>query len=89
MAWQHCAWNSTEFYLRSLVPQLNQEASMKRSNVQEQADLFSNVPAPPGLTTLQNHRDELVDLIGRLLWEVVQGPTAAAPKENGHEQDQH
>ena len=62
---------------------------MKRSNIQEQADLFSNVPAPPGLTTLQHHRDELVDLIGKLLWEVVQDPTATAPKENGHEQDQH
>lgn len=61
---------------------------MKRSNVQEQADLFSNASAPPGLATLQQHRDELVDLIGRLLWEVVQGPTATARKENDHEQDQ-
>jgi hypothetical protein len=61
---------------------------MKRSNVQEQADLFSNVPAPPALTTLQYHRDELVDLVGRLLWEVVQGPSARASKENSHEQDQ-
>ena len=77
------------FYLRWLAPQLNQEASMKRGNVQEQADLFSNVPAPPGLATLQHHRDELVDLISRLLREVVQGPTATASKGNGHEQDQH
>lgn len=61
---------------------------MKRSNVQEQADLFSNGPVPPALTTLTNHRDELVVLIGRLLWEVVQGPTATASKENNHEQDQ-
>ena len=61
---------------------------MKDRNVQEQADLFSSVPAPPGLATLQNHRDELIDLIGRLLREVVQGPTATSSKENGHEQDQ-
>lgn len=87
MAWQRCAWSLTEFYLRSLAQQLNQEASMKRSNVQEQVDLFSSVPAPPGLTTLQNCRDELVDLIGRLLQEVVQGPTATPSKGNGHEQD--
>jgi hypothetical protein len=62
--------------------------SMMHSNVQEQADLFSSVTAPPVLTTLQHHRDELVDLIGRLLWEVVHGPSAAAREENSHEQDQ-
>lgn len=62
---------------------------MKHGNVQEQADLFSSVPAPPGLTTLQNHRDELIDLVGRLLLEVVQGPTATPTNGNGHEQDQH
>ena len=62
---------------------------MKHGKVQEQADLFSSVPAPPGLTTLQNHRDELVDLIGRLLREVVQGPTTTPSKGNSHEQDQH
>ena len=61
---------------------------MKRSNVQEQVDLFSSVPAPPALTTLQHQRDDLVVLVGRLLWEVVQGPTATASKENNHEQDQ-
>ena len=62
---------------------------MKHGNVQEQADLFSNAPAPPGLTTLQSHRDELVNLGGRLLREVVQGPIATPSKGNGHEQDQH
>lgn len=61
---------------------------MERSNVQEQADLFRNAPAPPGLTTLQHHRDELVELIGRLLWEVIQGPNATARRGNSHEQDQ-
>jgi hypothetical protein len=70
-----------------LVLQLYQEAWMTRSNVQEQGDLFSNTPTPPGLTTLQHHRDELIDLIGRLLWEVVQGPAAVANKEESDEQD--
>lgn len=60
---------------------------MKHGNVQEQADLFSSVPAPPGLTTLQHHRVELIDLIGLLLWEVVQGPVAVANKERSNEQD--
>jgi hypothetical protein len=61
---------------------------MKRSNVQEQPDLFNSVPAPPGLATLQRHRDELVELLGRLLFEVVQDPSVIATKESGHEQDQ-
>jgi hypothetical protein len=61
---------------------------MKRGNVQEQTDLFTNVPAPPAAATLQLHHDELVDLIGRLLREVIQGPTTQANKENAREQDQ-
>ena len=77
-----------EFYRRSLVSWPNQEMSMQRSNAQEQTDLFSNVSAPPAMATLQLHHDELVDLTSRLLWEVVQGPTAQASRENAHEQDQ-
>ena len=61
---------------------------MQRRNVQEQTDLFSNVSAPPTMATLQLHHNELVDLTSRLLWEVVQGPTAQASRENAHEQDQ-
>ncbi len=61
---------------------------MKRSKVQEQADLFSNEATPVVLTALQHNRDELVDLISRLLWEVVQGPTATTSRGNAHEQDQ-
>ena len=61
---------------------------MKRSNVQDQFDLFSNMLAPPAMTTLQHHHDELVELLGRLLWEVVQGPNKQANKEHAHEQDQ-
>lgn len=61
---------------------------MKRCNVSEQSDLFSNVTAPPALTSLQEHHEELVDLLGRLLWEVVQEANAHASKESDHEQDQ-
>lgn len=61
---------------------------MKHSNAQEQTDLFSNVPAPPALATLQLHHDELVDLISKLLWQVVHGPTTQASKGSVHEQDQ-
>jgi hypothetical protein len=39
---------------------------MKRSNLQEQPDLFGDVPASPAVRTLQIHHNELVDLIGRL-----------------------
>ena len=61
---------------------------MRRSNAIRQADLFNNVPAPPAITTLQLHHDELVGLIGNLLREVVQVPKVMASKENSHEQDQ-
>jgi hypothetical protein len=61
---------------------------MRRSNEQEQNDLFSNLPAPPAMTTLQLHHDELVDLIARLLREVVQVGSTQASQENAHEQDQ-
>ena len=61
---------------------------MKRYDVSEQSDLFSNVTAPPALTNLQEHHDELVDLRGRLLWGVVQGANSRVNKEIGHEQDQ-
>jgi hypothetical protein len=77
-----------EFYRRSLVSWLNQEMSMRRSNAQEQSDLFINVSAPPVVATLQLHHHELVDLISRLLWEVVRGLTAQASGEIAHEQDQ-
>ena len=61
---------------------------MKLSDPQEQADLFSNAPAPPPMATLHLHHNELIDLLSRLLWEVVQGPRAQASREKVHEQDQ-
>jgi hypothetical protein len=76
-----------EFYLPSLAPLPNQEASMKRCSVRGQSDLFNNATAPPALTGLQG-TDELVDLLSRLLWEVVQGAKSQANKEGDHDQDQ-
>lgn len=60
---------------------------MKRSNPPDQFDLFSSIPAPPAMATLQHQHDELVELLGRLLWDVVQGPIQQVNKENVHEQD--
>ena len=60
---------------------------MNRSNLCVQHDLFSNVPAPPKLTSLQLQNDELVELLSRLLWEVARA-TDPSTKETGHEQDQ-
>jgi hypothetical protein len=60
---------------------------MKQSIVQLQSDLFSSVPAPPALTTLQLLHDELADLLSRLLLEAVQGTSAPTSKEEPDEQD--
>ena len=60
---------------------------MKRSNLQVQADLFGSTPARSTTAALQLHHDELVDLVSRLLREVVQAPTTQATKERVHEQD--
>lgn len=76
------------FYRHLLVSETNQEVTMKHSNRQEQIDLFSDQRPPPAMTTLQIHHSELVDLIGRLLREVVQGPATKASQEDAHEQDQ-
>jgi hypothetical protein len=76
-----------EFYLRSLLSCPDQEVSMKRSNLQDQPDLFSDVSAPPALRTLQIHYDELVNLISKLLQEVILDTTSQASKEDAHEQD--
>lgn len=57
---------------------------MKRSNVPVQSDLFTDPPAMPALTSLQQNHEELVDLLSRLLWEVTR-PNAPATRETGHE----
>lgn len=76
------------FYRHLLVSETNQEMTMKRGNMQEQFDLFGNQRPPPVIATLQLDHKELVDLVGSLLREVVQGATTQASKEKAHEQDQ-
>jgi hypothetical protein len=71
-----------------LVPLQIQEASMNRRNVPSQSDLFTGDPAPPVVTSLQRHHDELVDLVSKLLQEVVLDPLVQVEKEKDHEQDQ-
>ncbi len=62
---------------------------MKRSSLPVQTDLFSGGPAPPVVTSLQAQHDELVELLSKLLWEVVQATHASTLEEASGEQDQH
>jgi hypothetical protein len=55
---------------------------------QMQADLFEAASAPAPVTSLQLHRDELVDLLSQLLWQVVRQADAAQRTEDDDEQDQ-
>jgi len=66
---------------------------MKPSQLPVQCDLFSSVPAPPALASLQLHHDELVELLSQLLWNVARSNSDKVPEtiktqENCHEQDQ-
>ena len=45
-----------------------------------QIDLFSSV-LEPAVVSLQYHREELVNLLSKLLQEVVQGPPAGLDEE--------
>jgi hypothetical protein len=53
-----------------------------------QADLFDAAAAPAPLTSLQLHRDELVELLSQLLWQVAGQADAVQRLENDDEQDQ-
>lgn len=53
-----------------------------------QTDLFDAATAPAPLTSLQLHRDELVELLSQLLWEVVRHVDIAQRLESDDEQDQ-
>ena len=61
---------------------------MKRSNPTVQNDLFSSVPAPPALASLELHHDELVELLSQLLWQVASNPDPIPHQESSDEQDQ-
>lgn len=53
-----------------------------------QTDLFGTTSAPAPLTILQLHRNELVDLLSQLLWQVVQQVDVVQLPEDDDEQDQ-
>jgi len=53
-----------------------------------QTDLFDAAPASAPLTRLQLHRDELVELLSQLLWQVARHTDSAQRLEDDDEQDQ-
>lgn len=53
-----------------------------------QTDLFDAVAASALPTSLQLHREELVELLSQLLWQVASHAGVAQPLENDDEQDQ-
>jgi hypothetical protein len=53
-----------------------------------QTDLFDAARAPAPLTSLQLNRDELVELLSQLLWQVASRADVAQRLEDDDEQDQ-
>lgn len=53
-----------------------------------QTDLFDAPAASVPLTSLQLHRDELVELLSQLLWQVARHADVAQQLEDDDEQDQ-
>jgi hypothetical protein len=53
-----------------------------------QTDLFDATTAPAPLASLQLHRDELVELLSQLLWQVASQSGVAQRLEDDDEQDQ-
>lgn len=53
-----------------------------------QTDLFDAAAAPAPLTSLQLHRDELVELLSQLLWQVARHAAIDQRLENDDEQAQ-
>jgi hypothetical protein len=59
-----------------------------RARLLLQTDLFDAGASPAPLTSLQLHRDELVDLLSQLLWQVASQADTAQRLEDDDEQDQ-
>lgn len=53
-----------------------------------QTDLFDAGASPAPLRSLQLHRDELVELLSQLLWQVARHADIAQRLEGDNEQDQ-
>lgn len=62
--------------------------TLPRARPPVQPDLFGTASAPAPLTSLQLNRDELVDLLSQLLWQVVRQADIAQCPESDDEQDQ-
>lgn len=61
---------------------------LRRARPPMQTDLFGTASAPAPLTSLLLHRDELIDLLSQLLWQVVRQADAVQRPEDDDEQDQ-
>lgn len=61
---------------------------LPRVRLPVQSDLFGTAPAPAPLKSLQLHRDELVDLLSQLFWQVVRQADVAQRPKDDDEQDQ-
>lgn len=59
-----------------------------RARPPAQTDLFDAATAPTRLASLQIHRDELVELLSQLLWQVASQAGVAQRSEDDDEQDQ-
>jgi hypothetical protein len=53
-----------------------------------QSDLFDSALAPATTKSLEIHHDELVELLSRMLWQVVHDADATQRLESSDEQDQ-
>lgn len=61
--------------------------TLPRARPPVQCDLFGTASAPAPMTSLQLHRNELVDLLSQLLWQVVRQADVAQRPEEDDEQD--
>ena len=60
----------------------------RRAHPLVQTDLFDTAAVPIPMTSLQLHRDELVELLSQLLWQVASRADVAQRLEDDDEQDQ-
>src|SRR4030095_4126105 len=84
-----CGANSTLPYLHRSLP-WHAEASMKlipqRARSLVQTDMFATATAPARVTGLQLHRDDLVELLSQLMWQVASQTHVAQRLEDDDEQ---
>ena len=57
----------------------------RRARLPAQANLFESAEAPPTLSRLPQRHNELIDLLGQLLWQVASQMQSAQPLESNDE----